>query len=93
MRLRLPRLLLIPVALFPDWLKVLSNWLPFQAIAFVPSSIWLGRPRGACAWLGDDPFELVARGLLAQAGWVAALAFLCALVWRRATRRLTVEGG
>ncbi|MSP16989.1 MAG: daunorubicin ABC transporter permease [Myxococcales bacterium] len=85
--------LLLPISLFPDWLQALSSWLPFQAIAFVPSSIWLGHARGGIGWLGDDPTQLIVHGLAVQAAWVAALALLCAFIWRRAARSLSVQGG
>ncbi len=91
--------LLLPVALFPGWLQALSSWLPFQAIAYVPSSLWLGHLRGPApaggplAWLAAEPGQLVARALLVQLGWVALLAVVANLVWRRATRRLVVQGG
>lgn len=85
--------LLLPISLFPGWLQTLSAWLPFQAISFVPSSIWLGTPRGGIRWLGATPGELIARGLAVQAAWVIALALASAFVWRRATKRLTVQGG
>jgi ABC-2 type transport system permease protein len=75
--------LLIPVTLFPHWLEALSRFLPFQQIAFVPTSIWLGRLEGA---------DLL-RALGVQGAWAAGLAAACALVWSRAARRLTVQGG
>ncbi len=75
--------LLIPVSMFPPSLQEVSRFLPFQAISSISTSIWLGRLSGADLW----------RGLGVQAAWAAGLAAACALVWRRATRRLTVQGG
>jgi ABC-2 type transport system permease protein len=75
--------LLIPVAMFPPALQELSRWLPFQAVAFVPGQIWLGKLAGTG----------IARGLLLQAAWAGALAAVSAWTWSRASRRLTVQGG
>lgn len=84
--------LLIPVALFPGWLRGLSAWLPFQAVSFLPGSIWLGRARAGVEWLGGGE-TLVARALAAQLAWVVALTLLGGACWRLAARRLTVQGG
>ena len=75
--------LLMPVAMFPGWLKTLSTWLPFQQISFVPTSIWLGKLSGT---------EL-ALALGEQAAWVVLFTLACAFVWRRVTSRLTIQGG
>jgi ABC-2 type transport system permease protein len=75
--------LLLPITFFPDWMATLSQWLPFQAIAFLPSSIYLGRLQGSA----------LGQALLTQVFWVVALALLCTWTWRRAARRLTVQGG
>jgi ABC-2 type transport system permease protein len=75
--------LVLPVTMFPGWLQTLSRFLPFQQISFVPTAIWLGKLSG--------PQLLLA--LARQAGWALVLAVLCALVWRRITRRLTIQGG
>ena len=75
--------LLLPLTFFPDWLETLTRWLPFQAIAYVPLSIYLGRMEG----------DALLRALLLQLGWVVTLVTLSALLWRRAALRLTVQGG
>ncbi len=84
--------LLIPVSMFPGWLQGFTSWLPFQAISYLPSSIWLGRARAGAEWLGDDK-TLIARVLLVQSAWVVALTAIGAFCWRLASRRLTVQGG
>jgi ABC-2 type transport system permease protein len=75
--------LLLPVSFFPDWLAEASRWLPFQSISYLPTRVWLG---------ADDLGEC-ARGLAAQALWVALLLLVSAFVWKRIARRLTVQGG
>ena len=75
--------LLLPVTMFPAWLQSVSEWLPFRSVAWIPSSIWIGKLAGGS----------LAYALLEQACWVAFLALLCAFVWRKAARRLTLQGG
>jgi ABC-2 type transport system permease protein len=75
--------LVLPVAMFPSWLAAVTRWLPFQQISYVPTSIWLGKLRG----------QELALALARQAGWVVLVTLLCAFVWRRVTKRLTVQGG
>jgi ABC-2 type transport system permease protein len=75
--------LTIPVLMFPGWLQGVSSLLPFQAVSFVPTSIWLGNLQGAA----------LARGLGLQLAWAIGLTAASARVWSRVTRRLTVQGG
>jgi ABC-2 type transport system permease protein len=74
---------IIPLTLFPDWLRTLAFLLPFQCLAYTPIAIYLGQISGAAIW----------RGLLVQLGWAVALALLARLVWLRAVRKLTIQGG
>ncbi|WP_313998626.1 ABC-2 family transporter protein [uncultured Paenibacillus sp.] len=73
----------IPIALFPGWLAAVVQWLPFQAIAYLPSSVFTGRSAGEAAWF--------AFGL--QGIWFAALILPIWALWRAARRRLFVQGG
>jgi ABC-2 type transport system permease protein len=73
---------LVPLWLMPDWLRTLAEWLPFQASTFTPLAIYMGRPPGG----------LVA-ALGVQVLWIAVLAGVSALVWRRAKYRVVVQGG
>lgn len=73
----------VPIALFPGWLAAIVEWLPFQAIAYLPSSVFTGRTTGDAA--------LAALGL--QAVWAAGLVVPIWLLWRAARRRLFVQGG
>ena len=61
----------------------MTRWLPFQQISYVPTSIWLGKLQG----------RELALALAGQVGWVVLFSLLCAFVWRRVTKRLTVQGG
>lgn len=73
----------LPLVLFPGWLGVLAQSLPWSAIVQVPNDIWLGRHAGT---------DLV--GALAfQVGWATVLLGTCRLVLGVATRRVVVQGG
>ena len=77
------RWLLVPVALFPGWLAALSECLPFQAIAYLPSAVFTGRASG----------EEALAAIMLQAVWAAVLVVPIMLMWRAARRRLFVQGG
>lgn len=74
---------LIPLWFFPAWFASFDRLLPFQGTLNVPLSLYIGR--SPVSGLGGD--------LLTQAGWIAALALLTGLVWRKAAARVTVLGG
>ena len=74
---------LVPVSVFPDALRTVVQWLPFQATTYVPTSIYVGALGGSEAW--------TAIGV--QVIWVVVLGATVALVWRRAMRRVVVQGG
>jgi ABC-2 type transport system permease protein len=73
---------ILPLWFMPGWLRGIAELLPFQAAAYTPLAIYFGRPPGGLA---------VALGV--QAGWVAILGGLCALVWSRGKRLVVVQGG
>lgn len=75
--------LFIPLHLFPDWARAVVEWLPFQAIAYLPNMIFTGNLAGSAAW----------RALGLQAAWAAILGLLTWAFWRRARRYLVVQGG
>jgi ABC-2 type transport system permease protein len=75
--------LLIPIDWFPGWFQAISSMLPFQTIAFVPLSIYLGRL---------DP-AATARALSVQAGWAFILFLAGRLLWQSCQRKILVQGG
>jgi ABC-2 type transport system permease protein len=75
--------LFLPLHFYPRTMQSLIRWLPFQTISYLPNMIFTGGLRGAAAWQ--------AIGL--QAAWIAILAALTGLLWRRARRYLVVQGG
>lgn len=74
---------IVPLTLFPDWLRAVALFLPFQGLGYTPIAIYLGQISGAAIWWS----------LLVQVGWAAVLILLIRLVWLRALRRLVVQGG
>jgi len=75
--------LLIPIDWFPVWFQTLSMFLPFQTIAFVPLSIYLGRLEGTG----------LAGALGLQLFWAVFLFVAGRVLWSIAQRRILVQGG
>jgi ABC-2 type transport system permease protein len=73
----------LPLVLFPGWLGILAESLPWSAMIQVPNDIWLGRHTGVDL-LGALAF---------QAAWAVVLLAACWLVLARATRKVVVQGG
>lgn len=75
--------MLVPLAFFPDGLRTLAQWLPFQGIVYTPVMIYLGQTQGMA----------VPQALALQAGWVVILWISARLFWVRAVRALDIQGG
>ena len=75
--------LLIPIDWFPAWFQSLSMLLPFQAIAYYPLQIYLGRVDGS-------PMLIL---LMLQLFWVVVLCSAGRLVWRLCQRQILIQGG
>jgi len=74
---------LIPLQLFPGWLRSVAAILPFQALVSTPVLIYQGQRAGTGL--------LLALGV--QVGWAVALWLLARALWIPCVRRLTVHGG
>ncbi|AZN39500.1 ABC transporter permease [Paenibacillus albus] len=74
---------IVPVSFFPGWLAVTMKWLPFQAITYLPSSVFTGRTTG------DDVLRVFGIQLI----WFLVLIIPIAWIWRMARTRLFVQGG
>jgi ABC-2 type transport system permease protein len=73
----------VPLAFFPPWLAWLAGVLPFQAIVHIPAQLYLERATGPAAL-----------GLLGmQLAWLLVLIVAGRLLWRRAIRQITIDGG
>ncbi len=75
--------LLVPIALFPRTVRLISAWLPFEHIAYTPLQIYLGKL---------TPAEAAMR-LAIQWVWVVLLLWLGHKWWERASRKITIHGG
>ncbi|MCD1258789.1 ABC-2 family transporter protein [Paenibacillus athensensis] len=75
--------LVIPITFFPGWSKTVLEWLPFQAITYLPGAVFMEKISGAAA-LGK---------LGVQALWFVLLIVPIIWLWRKARTRLFVQGG
>lgn len=74
---------IVPVELFPPWLKTIAMSTPFPSIVQTPVNIYLGHTEGAGA--------LHAIGI--QVLWTAAAACLAFITLKLGAKRLVVQGG
>ena len=74
---------MIPIAFFPGWLEAIAKWLPFQAITYLPSSLFTGR----------TPMSEAGSIFLIQLVWLLVLLIPIIFMWRAARTRLFVQGG
>ena len=63
-------------------LAAIAAVLPFQAVYFVPMSIYVGAYEGS-----------LENALLSQAAWAVGLFLAARLCWARVQRRITIQGG
>jgi ABC-2 type transport system permease protein len=73
----------VPLWLFPDLLRRISEVLPFQAIYYIPMSIYIKRISGSTAL----------EGLGLQIFWMVVLILFSRWAWTQVHKRLTVQGG
>jgi ABC-2 type transport system permease protein len=74
---------LLPIAFFPEPLRVVAEALPFQAITGLPAQVFLGQITG---------FALL-QTLLLQLFWAVVLIVLGVLFLRVAVRKVIIQGG
>ena len=75
--------MVLPLVLFPGWLRDVALALPWASDLQTPADIWLGHRTG---------WSLVT-GLALQAVWAVVLLGACQLMLRAATRKVVVQGG
>ena len=73
----------LPLPLMPDWIELLSEWLPFRGLIDIPFRLYLGRV----------PVEECLPLFLHQLAWIAVLVLAGRRALARGTRRLVVQGG
>lgn len=74
---------MVPLWFYPDGLQMLARALPFQFLAFIPASMWMGQ-------MSDRDMVL---NLLFGLAWAATLLGLAWWMWSRIVTRLVVQGG
>ena len=75
--------LIVPVHLFPEWLRTIAYATPFPSMLQVPVDVLSGRVLGLAA----------AEQVIMQIGWLVAMVALARVVTWRGARRLVVQGG
>ncbi|SHM21620.1 ABC transporter permease [Ruminococcus flavefaciens] len=74
----------IPLAFFPDTLRTIVNFLPFQSIYNAPLTLLLD---------GAPTAETVLTTLGTQLIWCIAMMIVSKLFWKASLRQITVNGG
>jgi len=74
---------LIPLWFLPPWARRIAELLPFQSLAHLPLSIYIGKIEGAAIWIA----------LLKQAAWIGVLSVVVWLIWKAAERKIIIQGG
>ncbi|HEY0829270.1 MAG TPA: ABC-2 family transporter protein [Bacilli bacterium] len=75
--------LIIPITFFPGWAETVLKFLPFQAITYLPGSVFMGTVGG----------KMIFTVLGIQVLWFVLLSAAVFQIWRLARRRLFVQGG
>ena len=75
--------MLVPIALWPEWLAHIAAWLPFGGLIDIPFSIYLGKITGADIW------EAIGKQMI----WVVFFVGLGRVLLRRGFSRLVIQGG
>ena len=74
---------IIPLTLFPEWLRRIVLVLPFKGMAYTPLAIYVGEITGRAIWTS----------ILGQFAWGVGLMLLTRLLWLWARRRIEIQGG
>ena len=75
--------MIIPLWFFPVPLKVIAVCLPFKTLYFLPTSIYIGKING---------IEILLF-LFQQFIWIVILIFAGRILWNKALRRISIQGG
>jgi ABC-2 type transport system permease protein len=75
--------LIVPLPLFPSWIKPFLNLQPFRGVVDIPARLYTG-----VIPTSESPYYF-----LFQIAWTALFIFLGLQLMRRATRRFVIQGG
>ena len=73
----------VPIWFYPDFLRIISNVLPFRLVTFEPISIYLGKQTE----LGS------VKVILYQLLWISILIAVEKIVWKKAQDKIIIQGG
>ncbi|GAC1557438.1 MAG: ABC-2 family transporter protein [Herpetosiphon sp.] len=74
---------LLPLALYPAWLRQVASVLPFQAMTGLPAELWLGRKAGAVVW----------QSLALETFWAIVMTLAALVTLRMAVHKVVIQGG
>lgn len=75
--------LILPISFYPEWARQILEYLPFQAISYLPGMIFTGAATG----------DALITSLGIQVLWVIILCIPIQWLWIKARRTLVVQGG
>jgi ABC-2 type transport system permease protein len=75
---------LIPLSLFPNWFQNVSDFLPFQSMVYIPTSIFTGQISSTSQILWSIVIQLI---------WLISMYILLRVLWSIAIRKITIFGG
>ncbi|MBQ4523925.1 MAG: ABC-2 family transporter protein [Lachnospiraceae bacterium] len=74
---------LLPIWFMPDLLRKIISFTPFESIYFTPVRIYLGELSG----------RDILSGMAIQILWIAVLAIVANVFWKKGVKKLVVQGG
>jgi ABC-2 type transport system permease protein len=74
---------LMPLSLFPLWMQNVFSFLPFQAVFYLPLSIYMGTLSGGAALAA----------IAVQLGWIGLLFVVTHFAWKATMKHVVVQGG
>lgn len=74
---------IVPIDFFPEALKPLVNFLPFQHMLYSPTIILMGRA----------PLTEIHSIIIAQLIWLLIMGGVCKLMWNAGKNKLVIQGG
>ena len=74
---------LLPMWFMPGFLKKIISFTPFESIYFTPVRIYLGELSG----------RDILSGMAIQILWIAVLAMIANVFWKKGVKKLVVQGG
>jgi ABC-2 type transport system permease protein len=75
--------LILPISFYPDWAQNIIQFLPFQAIGYLPGMIFTQGITGSA----------IGQAILIQVAWMLILLIPLQFMWSRAKKTLVVQGG